>query len=121
MKDADGGHWNATYNLGNRLLDGRPSDKQPDVGLVQTLTSLHKQHHFPKDFGVPWLWALFADLLGLTMILWAATGLLMWWQIRPKRLIGGILITLALGTAAYMISSQVDALHFGNVSASGPG
>src|SRR5690606_40753847 len=61
-KDGDGTPWNVVYNLTTGSLDGRPTDEERHAPVVELLESLHKQHHFPANFGPTFYWALFADL-----------------------------------------------------------
>jgi hypothetical protein len=72
--------------------------------------------------GPLWLWALFEDLLGLTMVFWAASGMLMWWKIKPTRVIGALSFCVALGMAALVMTGTLEHLLFGDVRAPlGPG
>lgn len=120
--DQAGRHWNLAYHTGRQELSGRASDKAPNVQATQLLGMLHKTHHFPLRFGSRWLWALFADLLGLIMVFWALSGLLMWWQIPKTRWFGLLSLAIALGVAAGVMGGTTSSLLFDNVPTSmGPG
>ena len=122
MLDGQERTWNVTHRLGTDVVDGRLSDREPDLDTYQKLTRLHTQHHFPSRIGVTWLWALVADLLGSTMVVWVITGLFMWWQVRPRRLLGGGVIVASIGIAAYLMLGTLSEAHFGNVGRiAGPG
>lgn len=122
MTDAKQQAWNVTYNLGSGRLDGRLAEDSPKLGFNELLTRLHTTHHYPLDFGATWLWALFADITGVTLVIWALTGLFMWWQMKPTRVIGVVSISLALGLGVAVIGGTLAELRFGNVKKkTGPG
>ena len=71
------------------------------------LLRLHTAHGYPTDAsnGVKFWWAVIVDVMAVAMVAWAATGLLMWWQMKNLRRAG--LVTLALcavGTIAIALS-----------------
>lgn len=120
MRDADGRAWNVTYNLGTGRLDGRHAGARGWPRFVEVLETLHKTHHFPVHGGVAWLWALFADITGITLVVWALSGLAMWWQMKPSRVLGALAIAAAVALAAVvMVGTASDAL-FGHVGKEGP-
>jgi hypothetical protein len=122
VRDAADTAWNLTYDLGSGTLSGRKSDVLPNLGLTQLLAKLHMTHHFPMAFGALWLWALFADLLGITMVFWAVSGMIMWWQLKQTRLLGIASLAIALGLAAAIIGGTMRHLTFGDVTPKlGPG
>lgn len=60
------------------------------------LTRLHKLHVYPASASVRWLWSVLVDVLGVAMIVWSMTGLLMWWKLTHLRRAGAVV----LGSAA---------------------
>jgi hypothetical protein len=122
MTDSRQRVWNVTYNLGSGRLDGRPTEASPGLSLNELLTKMHTTHHYPLDVGFTWVWALFADITGLMIVFWAVSGLLMWWQMKPTRVIGVAAISLALGLGLVVIGGTLAELQFGNVQRrTGPG
>lgn len=122
MHDASGTRYHVTYNTGSAELGGRRADSWSPVGVSQFLGMLHTAHHFTPRFGARWLWALFQDILGLAMALWALTGLAMWWQLKATRLAGMASLILALGLAAWVTWGTASELMFGEVMQQlGPG
>lgn len=120
--DQQGQAWNLSYDLRSGELSGRRADRFPNLGITQILASMHKTHHFTLEFGPLWFWALFEDLLGLAMVVWALTGIVMWWQLKRTRVVGLISLALALGVAATVMFGTFDSLTFGDVRATmGPG
>jgi hypothetical protein len=122
VRDARGASWNLTYDTRSGAVSGRKTDDWPNIGVSQALAKMHTTHHFPLRVGPLWFWALFEDLLGVTMVFWALSGLWMWWKIKPTRLVGALAVSLALGGAALVMAGTLDHLMFGDVRApSGPG
>jgi hypothetical protein len=121
-QDERGVLWNLSFDTRSQIVSGRRADAFPSLGAAQVLAAMHTTHHFPLRFGPLFLWALFEDLLGLTMMTWAITGLVMWWQMKRTRLIGAVVLSLALGAAAWTMLGTLDALTFGDVKEQlGPG
>ncbi|MEQ8275904.1 MAG: PepSY domain-containing protein [Deltaproteobacteria bacterium] len=122
VKDAQSRSWNVIYNLGTEQIEARAVDSEPVLGFNETLARMHKTHHFPVEMGPTFLWAIFADLTGLTMILWALTGMLMWWQMKKTRKIGAVFVVFGLFVAGAVFAGVIDHLTFGDVKKpSGPG
>lgn len=120
--DQAGTPWNLSYDTRSGTLSGRRSDAFPRLGVAQILASMHTAHHFPLRVGPLWFWALFEDLLGLTMVVWALSGLVMWWQVKRTRLAGIVSLAAALGIAALVMGGALSELHFGDVREQlGPG
>ena len=70
---------------------------------------LHTTHGQPPHWNGRMFWSLFVDLMALAMVTWGITGLVMWWQIKRTRLIGGAVMALSVSTAAVIFFSMV---HF---------
>ncbi|AUX32773.1 PepSY domain-containing protein [Sorangium sp. Soce836] len=119
MRDADGRLWNVTYDLGAGRLDGRLDGAAGQPLFVELLGMLHKTHHFPVHGGMTWIWALFADITGITLVLWALTGLAMWWQMKPSRVVGAIAVAVAIAVAAVVMSGTASDIVFGKVEKGG--
>ncbi|WP_234023923.1 PepSY domain-containing protein [Sorangium cellulosum] len=119
MRDADGRAWNVTYDLGTGRLDGRLDGAAGQLRFVELLGKLHTTHHYPVHGGMTWVWALFADVTGITLVLWAVSGLAMWWQMKPSRVIGALAIAVALAVAAVVMSGTASDILFGNVDKGG--
>ncbi|KYG04129.1 hypothetical protein BE21_48310 [Sorangium cellulosum] len=119
MRDADGRLWNVTYDLGAGRLDGRLDGGAGQPLFVELLGMLHKTHHFPVHGGMTWIWALFADITGITLVLWALTGLAMWWQMKPSRVVGAVAVAVAIAVAAVVMSGTASDIVFGTVEKGG--
>jgi len=64
----------------------------------ERLLRLHKLHGDPGYAGARRVWSLLVDAMGLAMIAWGLSGVVMWWAIRPTRRIG--LLAIGAGCAA---------------------
>lgn len=62
------------------------------------MTSLHARGGYHQDSWLSDAWALIVDLFCLSMLVWIATGLWMWWQMKRVRLAGGIVMGAGLLT-----------------------
>jgi hypothetical protein len=120
LRDAQGQRLLVACDLATGTLRVRPADRASALPWVELLGQLHTQHHFPMHFGPTFWWALFADLTGLTLVLWALTGLLMWWQMKPSRVIGSVAVALALGLVSWIMVRTADDLTYVEKSAEGP-
>ncbi len=122
MLGADGTAYNTIYDLRTGALSGRRTDTWPSLGLSQYLGKLHTAHHFPARPGWMTVWAAMEDLLGLTLLAWGASGLVMWWQMRPTRRWGSLCVVATLAFVALAVWGTSSQLLFGPVAqALGPG
>jgi hypothetical protein len=120
LRDASARRLLVACDLASGTLHVRDAARAPRQPFVELLAQLHTQHHFPMQFGPTFLWALFADLTGLTLVLWALTGLAMWWQMKPSRVMGSLAVAVALGLASWVMVSTSEDLNFVEQDASGP-
>lgn len=120
--DREGVRWDATFDVGDGRVAGRRSDRWPGIGLSQLSAMLHTTHHFPLKVGPRWFWALFQDLLGVIMVVWAVSGVLMWWQLKATRTLGLGALALAMVVAGLVFYGTTREITFGDVAqALGPG
>lgn len=65
---------------------------------------LHTTHGFPIQWNARRLWIVLSDLMGIAMVSWALTGLLMWWQIKRTRIFGAVVIgcSILVATLLYL-------------------
>ena len=95
VEDADGSFYRCDLEP-DGSFDADPLEDGPP--LRDRLTRLHKQHGDPGHLGPRSLWSTLVDVMGCAMIVWALTGLVMWWTIKPTRRAG--LVAIASGVAA---------------------
>ena len=97
----DGEPVSATYDQLKNTLTVR--DVEPR-SIRSFLLRLHTAHVYPASWGVDFWWAIIVDIMGLTMVAWAATGLAMWWQMKKLRRGGLVALTVcAVLTAALVM------------------
>ncbi len=113
VRGRDGQLWNATCNLLNGRLDGRAAETGARLDLRSAITRLHQLHHYPDNLGARWLWTLAADATGLMLVCWGISGVIMWWQIKPTRLVGFSGLSVAAVIAFLVISGTLTELGFG--------
>lgn len=113
VRGRDGQLWNATCNLLNGRLDGRSPEMGSRLDLRSAITRLHQLHHYPDNLGARWLWTLAADATGLMLVFWGISGVIMWWQIKPTRLVGVSGLSIAAVIAFLVISGTLTELGFG--------
>lgn len=122
LKDESGQRWNVSYSVGKGALTARRSEQWPNIGLSQLFTTLHTTHHFPIGLKARWFWALFQDLLGIAMVFWGLSGMVMWWQLKVTRIAGLASLLAALGIAGAVAFGTASELFFGDVAQQlGPG
>lgn len=104
--------WNLSWNLMGGPLGSRELKSGTGPDLYTVLTRFHKTHHYPERFGTRWLWSAFGDLTGITMVFWGLSGMIMWWQIKPTRLIGVAGLSIAAVLALIIFSGTYSNLHW---------
>jgi hypothetical protein len=96
------------YSIGDRetsvsLERGQPSERAAGFDLGRLLQRLHTAHGYGGD--APRIfWAVVVDLMAGSMVLWAVSGLVMWWQRRSHR-VRGLLVLVA--TFAFAVTLAV--------------
>ena len=110
--ESTGQRWNLSWNLLRGGLTARESGAGSGLDLYSVLTRFHKTHAYPQQFGARWLWSAFADATGLTMVFWGLSGAIMWWQIKPTRLIGVTGLSVAAVLAFYIFAGTYSNLHW---------
>lgn len=113
VQDAEGRRWNAVCDLAQGRLSGRAADDESGLNFYSAVTRLHKTHHYPDHVGARFFWVLLADGLALTMVFWGISGLIMWWQIKPTRVLGVLAVSVAAVVAAVIFSGTLKDLSFG--------
>ncbi|MGC4005669.1 MAG: PepSY domain-containing protein [Pirellulales bacterium] len=94
--------WSVNYNEELGTLSGEEivEREAPGMPFRQFLLRLHMTHHYPSSFGVRWVFAVIVDVMAMTMVFWGVSGVLMWIQIKKTRLIGAVVLLLAMISVA---------------------
>lgn len=84
------GTWRMSYDLDDRELEGEPLAGRDTISTARSfLMDLHTTHAYPSVFSLRWLWSLVVDAMGVAMITWGLTGLMMWFfQLKSLRRVG---------------------------------
>jgi len=86
-----------TYHVGeNRLVA-----KDRRFVWNEFLTGLHARGGYHHNSVLDDLWAVLVDVVCVSIFIWIATGLYMWWKIYPSRVWGAA--TLVAGAAVYVM------------------
>ena len=105
--------WRVEYSpLSGELSAERIADRPAAPTTRSFLLRLHTQHAYPGAVTTRWLWAVLVDVMGGALVLWALTGLLMWWQIKKLRRVGGAVILAGVGSMALLGWSLYASLGF---------
>lgn len=85
-------------------LDGRFSAQTDSFTrtLRSRLLRLHLMHIDPGYSGIRQVWALLVDIMGIAMIFWGLSGLIMWWAIKKTRPAGTVALFSGLGAMVVM-------------------
>lgn len=109
---AGDGVWQVTYNGRDGSLSGKPagSDEAQPPSVRRFLTRLHTASGYPYRGGPRWGWGLAVDATAVAMLFWAASGLVMWWQVRAARRWGVLVLLLSTAVAAYLAVGMHETL-----------
>lgn len=94
--------WNAsqvTYRMDQKLL--RVEDRT--FRWEHFLTGLHARGGFENPSPLNIAWSLVVDLVCVGFLLWIATGILMWWQLRQTRAWGFLALGSGIGLFAVFL------------------
>lgn len=107
----DDGAFEASYDLGSGALRLTPvADAAPARSVRSFLLRLHTAHGYPADGGVRMVWAVLVDAMGLAMVAWAVSGLMMWWQMKNLRRVGLAALGVSAVGTAWLVAAQWQAL-----------
>lgn len=71
--------------------------EKQEVTAPTFLNRAHFRHGYEQPFLAADAWAFVVDLVIVSMLLWIATGIWMWWEIKPARQWGAAFGALGLG------------------------
>ena len=69
--------------------------------MTQFLRGMHTRSGFEQPYAAAKTWGLLVDLVVMAMVFWVASGVWMWWEIKPARRPGGLLAVA--GFALYTV------------------
>jgi hypothetical protein len=91
------GSYRVTYDAGAKRL----SVERQRFGLAFFLEMLHRRHGFSQHYVANDLWAVIVDVVIVAIVVWAATGIYMWFGLSRTRKLGSV--CLLGGSALFSI------------------
>jgi hypothetical protein len=89
----------AVYRVTYRPEDRHVLVEKGEVRGVNLMHSLHRRRGYQHPYLLDDLWAFSVDLFIAAAVLWALSGLWMWWELKATRGLG--LLSLAAGAALF--------------------
>lgn len=107
VQDSKNEIWTVTYDAKAGSIRGeKASEKESalaaSLSLRRFLLNLHVAHGYPDEMSARSIWAVFVDIMGLTMIFWGISGFVMWWQIKRTRLVGALCLIFSTAVALWV-------------------
>ncbi len=102
LAEVNGEPARVTYVLRDRHVDVTRFTGKDGMAARQFFLRLHTFHGRTPGWSARNAWSLFIDAMAIAMVLWGVTGLVMWWQLKSVRLVGGIVILASAIVAAVM-------------------
>ncbi|MCP4782247.1 MAG: hypothetical protein GY903_17310 [Fuerstiella sp.] len=99
-----------TYNLGTGAVSALREDSLPATEVKSFLQRMHMARMYSPHYNIKWLWALQVDLMFVSMVFWALSGLLMWWQLKKTRLLGSGFFIVSILSAVVLTVGMHDQL-----------
>lgn len=69
------------------------------------LNRAHFRHGYEQPFFASKVWAVVVDLVIIAMVFWVASGVWMWWEIKPARLWGAAFALVGLGVFGLLLAT----------------
>jgi hypothetical protein len=95
---SDDTRWSASLTR-DRVSESTTSS----LDLGRLMRRLHVTHGYGRSDWSRVVWAVFVDIMAFAMVMWAITGLAMWWQKRSTRVAGAITLVAAFGGGTALI------------------
>ncbi|MCA9135137.1 MAG: PepSY domain-containing protein [Planctomycetales bacterium] len=96
LAEVDGQPARVTYVLKDGHVDVTQYEGHHGMSSRAFFLRLHTTHGQPPHWNGRMIWSLFVDTMAIAMVTWGLTGLLMWWQIKRTRIIGGIVVASSI-------------------------
>lgn len=110
LVEADGVPCLVTYNLANGSIASVVNQHRPAIEPKRLMERMHLTHTYTPTHDARWFWALVVDAMFVSMVFWAISGLLMWWQVKRTRLWGVGVLALSVLTTVAIIYGVHDSL-----------
>lgn len=99
LVEIDGAPHLVRHDLQSGTVVARDADAARPPAWRAFLLRLHTAHGYPSQLNARWVWAFVSDGMGVALLVWALSGVLMWLQMRGLRRAGLVALVLGLLTA----------------------
>lgn len=106
LASVDGQLARVTYVLRDGHVDVTKYDGNDGMSTREFFMRLHTSHGRPPHWNARALWSIILDTMAIAMVSWGVTGLIMWWQLKRTRLIGGVVIAVSIVAATSLYFSM---------------
>ena len=83
---------------------GKLTVERQQFKLIYFLEMLHRRRGFEQPFWFNDAWAVTVDLVIVAILLWALTGLYMWWETKPTRKAGVVCLVGSFAIFGLLVS-----------------
>jgi hypothetical protein len=90
-----------TYRPGSKLL----RIERQAFHTNQFLERMHRKRGYQQDYLTDDLWAATVDLTIAAIVLWALTGLWMWWELKAARALGAVIAAAGAALFAFYLGA----------------
>ena len=109
----DGEPWIVLCDVVTGSVSARPAgEPRRAIDLRSFLLRLHVSHGYPLSMSARSVWAVVVDVTASLMIFWALSGLMMWWQMRPTRRSGAVLMAVGVVLAGVLGFAMLRLLYY---------
>ena len=111
--NAEDQDWTVTYDLRSGDVSDRLTEEPSrPFSMRSFLLRLHKSAGYPREAGSRMGWAVIVDLISGLMIFWGLSGIVMWWQMRPFRRTGLILVVAGIALSAVLGYGMLQLIYY---------
>ncbi len=69
------------------------------------LTRLHIRHGYRQSYAASWAWGAVVELTAIAMVFWVASGIWLWWEIKPARKLGALFTFIGLALFGLLLAT----------------
>lgn len=84
---------------------GRVLIERQQYNAPAFLNRAHFRHGYEQPFMASTVWAVIVDLVIIALLFWVASGLWMWWEIKPARAWGAVFAVVGLGIFGLLLAT----------------
>lgn len=95
------GHYRVTWRRGSSLI---VVERQRPFSLWRLVHFLHFRCGYGQPYFAHRVWAVLVDAVGVSMLLWAVSGVYLWARRPRKRLLGGVCVALGILVFAGLVA-----------------